>query len=74
MLGEVRVDVAVETSHQDVKSLTVLATLCNEVFDALDMFVSNFSNILCPKFPISLGAHFGYHLGIEYILQVFKLQ
>ena len=73
-LSEVRVDVAVKSSHQDVESLSVLATLCNEVFDALDMFVSNFSNILCPKFPISLGAHLGYHLGIEYILQVFKLQ
>ena len=73
LLGEPGVDVAVQTAHELVEGPAVLAVVGDEGLDALDMLFGNLGNVSGPELPITFWPDFGYHFGVEDVLQVVEV-
>ena len=71
---DARIDVFLQSCQKVVKSLALVFFVFNQVGNALNLSVSNLGYIFCPLFPIPAVAHFLYHTGKYYRLQLLKLQ
>ena len=64
------IDVAVQTPHELVEGPAVFTVVGDESLDARDVLFGNLGNVSGPELPITFWPDFGYHFGVEDVLQV----